>query len=102
MELGPKQKEWVAALRSGEYKQGKCRLYTPSSDSYCCIGVAAKVVGVPIERTLEGRGYFEAKESLAMFETEIFWRMNDCFGLTFEQIADHIEASPHHYFMESK
>jgi len=29
--------KWVAALRSGEYKQGKNRLRT--KDSFCCLGV---------------------------------------------------------------
>lgn len=102
MELGPKQKEWVAALRSGEYKQGKYDLYTPKTNSYCCLGVAAKVVGATIEQMLKGGGYIEAEKQLAMFETEAFWRMNDDQGLTFEQIADRIEAHPHHYFKESK
>lgn len=29
--------QWVAALRSGEFKQGKYRL--ESDDNYCCLGV---------------------------------------------------------------
>lgn len=32
--------KWIAALRSGEYKQGTVHLYNESNDSYCCLGVA--------------------------------------------------------------
>jgi hypothetical protein len=36
-------KQWIAALRSGEYKQGRRRLQD-GEDSYCCLGVACKLV----------------------------------------------------------
>lgn len=35
--------KWVAALRSGEYKQGKCQLYDQKDNSFCCLGVACHV-----------------------------------------------------------
>jgi len=38
MELGPLQKKWVEALRSGKYKQYREDLKGDSS--YCCLGVA--------------------------------------------------------------
>ncbi|MEU7863451.1 hypothetical protein [Nonomuraea sp. NPDC049141] len=31
--------EWLAALRSGEYKQAKGKLYDLKTDGYCCLGV---------------------------------------------------------------
>lgn len=34
-------KKWVAALRSGEYKQGKGALQ--SKDGYCCLGVGCDI-----------------------------------------------------------
>lgn len=34
-------KQWIAALDSGEYKQGTGRLH--SSKGYCCLGVGCKV-----------------------------------------------------------
>ena len=43
--------KWVAALRSGEYKQGRGRLRS-EDDEYCCLGVLCEIaaqVGV-IER----------------------------------------------------
>jgi hypothetical protein len=38
------KKKWVAALRSGEYKQGKSHLHT-RNNRYCCLGVLATVIG---------------------------------------------------------
>ena len=35
--------EWIAALRSGDYKQGQGRLHREDDDSYCCLGVLAHV-----------------------------------------------------------
>ena len=44
--LTHKQKtEWVEALRSGKYKQGKYALYDGGTDSYCCLGVLSKING---------------------------------------------------------
>lgn len=37
--------KWVAALRSGEYRQGKKMLKTPEG-SYCCLGVYCAITGV--------------------------------------------------------
>lgn len=31
--------KWVAALRSGEYKQGKGVLHNQDTNTYCCLGV---------------------------------------------------------------
>ena len=33
------KKLWVAALRSGEYKQGKCSLISNNKKQFCCLGV---------------------------------------------------------------
>ena len=35
--------KWVAALRSGEYKQVKSTLF--DGEGYCCLGVLCKVMG---------------------------------------------------------
>ena len=34
----------VAALRSGEYKQGAGKLFNLSNNSYCCLGVLCDVI----------------------------------------------------------
>jgi len=36
-------KEWLTALRSGEYKQTTGSLYNIQDQGYCCIGVAARI-----------------------------------------------------------
>lgn len=38
--------KWVAALRSGEYKQGYGRLHLAKDNSFCCLGVLCEVAGV--------------------------------------------------------
>lgn len=44
--------KWVAALRSGEYEQGKEALF--NNGCYCCLGVAAVVCGAKNDMLLQG------------------------------------------------
>jgi hypothetical protein len=44
LELEAHRKDWLAALRSGKYKQGKIRLRY--GDNYCCLGIACEVAGM--------------------------------------------------------
>jgi hypothetical protein len=39
--------KWIAALRSGKYKQGQDGL--KSGDRFCCLGVLCEVMGIPEE-----------------------------------------------------
>jgi hypothetical protein len=50
--------EWVAALRSGDYKQGSGYLHRVDDDSYCCLGVACEV--------LRKRGLLTAEDRQSM------------------------------------
>lgn len=43
------KKEWLAALRSGEYQQATCALETDKG--YCCLGVLQMVVDGKVERS---------------------------------------------------
>jgi len=52
------KEKWVAALRSGKYKQGESYLYNADDNSWCCIGVAANVCGIGKDKLDEG-GYVE-------------------------------------------
>lgn len=36
--------QWIAALKSGEYVQGPCRLYNRVDRSHCCIGVLGEII----------------------------------------------------------
>jgi hypothetical protein len=38
--------KWVAALKSGEYKQGQGVLYDEEHGTHCCLGVLCRVAGV--------------------------------------------------------
>lgn len=42
--------KWLAALRSGDYRQGRRALYDASTDGYCCLGVLQHVMGGNVER----------------------------------------------------
>lgn len=48
----------VAALRSGDYKQGQG--YLKLGDSYCCLGVAC-VIGEAKEGTVDGETFFNGQ-----------------------------------------
>lgn len=52
--------QWLEALRSGKYKQGKGALHNKSDDSYCCLGVLCEVMGVPkfLPATNDSRSHF--------------------------------------------
>ncbi len=91
--------KWVAALRSGEYKQGKGALLD-SSDCFCCLGVAG-IVGGCSKRALQGytllQGSFHngmhcvAPQILGKNKlVDELTTMNDD-GKSFPEIADWIE-----------
>lgn len=98
--------KWVAALRSGEYKQGRAQLYNRALDTYCCLGVACKITAPSVEIPMAGhilhtfdeyasipniiKGYISSSET----ENAIYKliRMNDA-GTSFEEIADWIETN---------
>lgn len=48
--------KWIAALRSGEYKQGKARLKTDDG-GYCCLGVLADICKLDLDHELSGNFY---------------------------------------------
>lgn len=88
-------KRWVAALRSGDYEQGKSQLRNIKNE-YCCLGVLCDVIdptqwgknyhgkwGYPHETTLEFAGIeFDFAEELAS--------INDR-GVSFQEISNIIE-----------
>lgn len=115
-------KEWVGALRGGEFEQGRCSL-RDDTDKYCCLGVACEIYrratgkGIwtptntddPLRFELETeiatgllphavRQYFGLTTTCGRYFID--GRMtslcdaNDAGGLSFEQIADIIESNP--------
>lgn len=49
--------EWVAALRSGKYKQGT-RYLRNCNDTYCCLGVLLDIEGVQWEPANQSNAYY--------------------------------------------
>lgn len=106
-------KEWVAALRSGEYRQGKNMLQN-TNGTYCCLGVACEVArkhGIEVQdryvkvndhrtiKVLRGldlctqgpvRQAFGITECGQLSDDSCLSELNDS-GATFSEIADIIE-----------
>lgn len=99
-------KEWIAALRSGKYKQGQGQLKT--QDKFCCLGVLCDISKqsewfnsyydenhcTPSPKIVK---WAEMKERNPMVLVEgEFWSLamiNDIKKYSFEKIADIIEKN---------
>jgi hypothetical protein len=102
--------EWIAALRSGKYKQGRLFL-RDSEDNYCCLGVLCEVAGeVAIANAANSVGIDGANSAYCYRDTygtlsstmlrEVGMSanlmsklidMNDVERCSFDTIADYIE-----------
>lgn len=104
--LNENAKLWVAALRSGKYKQTKYRLR--DEKGYCCLGVACQVfkeqTGNPVDFNRAMLPYdvmcWLGLVTLtgATSETSLV-TLNDLKEKTFEEIADFIESEPEYLFI---
>jgi hypothetical protein len=124
-QLTPNQKQWIKALRSGKYTQGKGCLH--NTDGFCCLGVAAKefltddvvVAEVTDKYDIDYASWSYDTEpemapdyvmkALGLYDNNGSSKTNDDLMMlthlndddsTFEQIADIIEANPEHYFRD--
>ena len=108
--------KWVAALRSGEYQQGKKTLLNTSNGTYCSLGVLCRVMGLPND-TIEKFGELnelyhrplddvdeempsvaekcglDGKMPISGHHEAILMIMNDDRQLSFSKIADYIEEN---------
>lgn len=108
---------WIAALRSGEYKQGRLALH--QGDEFCCLGVACELYAKtnPIEITIKNTvTFYDEEESMlptavqewlglrdiggVTFQGKALYTMNDT-GDTFNTIASFIEVEPTGLFEEA-
>ncbi len=119
--MNEKLTQWLAALRSGAYKQGKGTLVNKGNE-YCCLGVLCEITP---EFKRSGGGYHSPsgvacigsidaqylrtlgfKDQVATGPlakpigsaqgpfigiASLFIALNDNYGLTFTQIADYVE-----------
>lgn len=101
--------KWIQALRSGNYKRGRGRLYNESKNNYCCLGVACSILGVEDNllneysatsdiciRDLELEKVFpeELTDSNLMGELIV---LNDLEMYSFDKISDWIEKNVEFY-----
>jgi len=106
MTIEENRKKWIAALRSGEYDQG--RAYLCKDGKYCCLGVAAHTLGIKVTKEFDGIVWFDESEATApksLQEMLGLWgdnglssdgmysltELNDN-GTPFYRIADKLEA----------
>jgi hypothetical protein len=123
-ELGPNQKKWLEALRSGKYEQGTQYLRT-IDDKFCCLGVACDLAGIPASRDAINladqnyylydsysqilpefaQAYLSAQGSSGDAHPDGFAcslsQLNDT-GKSFMEIADIVERDPAVYFKEPR
>ncbi len=84
------RQQWVDALRSGLYKQGKGRLC--EQDRYCCLGVLASIEGLlDSEGTVGGNATLLPPEILPLYRQKLLAEMNDG-GASFSALASEIES----------
>ena len=111
MKLGPLQKKWVAALRSGDYHQGR-KGYLLHSGSFCCLGVAAVAVlnkkpkGNWIDGSLTWLADYKSMGLRSETGSAKGNPENDLATLndgdaTFPEIAELLESQPELYFTRS-
>jgi len=89
------KRKWVAALRSGKYKQGFRTLWRESDNSHCCLGVLEAIQGhkEPKGVLYNLRGMIDGAWStygVSEEERSILAIMNDG-KRPFSDIADYIE-----------
>lgn len=95
--------KWIAALRSGEYKQGTGWMY--KDGKYCCLGVASELCGVPAKGKviILDEGYTEDEirkipqplrgKSGTNDVVKSLTNLNDVQQKSFSEIADYIEKN---------
>lgn len=100
--------KWLAALRSGEYKQAKEVLYDEETNGYCCLGVLQKCISgeivldpsgeLPYRDWLDSHGIIFidmfTNNSLNPYieKTKSYISTENDNGKSFDKIADLIES----------
>lgn len=95
------KRKWITALRSGKYEQTQCTLKSKNHHSYCCLGVACRVAGVPANVLVDkdvpwSLGPISLKRLPPFFrehsdEMDKLTILNDGELKSFDEIADYIE-----------
>ena len=113
--LNPNAQKWVAALRSGKYKQGKGKL-CDSTGNHCCLGIACrvyeeeigglKITSLGASMDFDGcyfwlpskvQKWLGLRTDFGEYDYNCLSYHND-HGNTFDEIADIIESEPEGLF----
>lgn len=106
--LGPKQKAWVKALRSGKFKQTEGVL--KDKNGYCCLGVLCE-----LEEKLTKNGYIKGTDNsielpniilkkygfnskIGSIKNSYSLAARNDDGISFKEIANFIEQNPEKVF----
>ena len=91
------KRNWVRALRSGKFKQGRSSLrHTTSNDEveYCCLGVACEIkITQDGKHPIYGKNFYVDVDFLPLNIQEQLVIMNDVHKYNFNEIADWIEQN---------
>ncbi len=97
------KKDWIEALRSGEYEQGHTQLANLDKkgeiENHCCLGVLCVVQGFDLIDHGPGPRYsnavpeLEYSAGLTDKQMTSLYDLNDNQGYSFEGIADYIEEN---------
>lgn len=93
------KKQWVEALRSGQYLQCRNRLHNDAG-GYCCLGVLGCVIGAVRDENYGTRLSYKDREftvndiPLKHYQLSTFVKFNDTEQKSFAEIADAIESDP--------
>ena len=96
--------KWIAALRSGKYKQVTGTLYDPKTKGFCCLGVLEHICmdgnvetvlyhnGVRAYMGVPSREFYNAYDVvMSPGDVSVLTNMNDGLRLDFKGIAKWIE-----------
>jgi hypothetical protein len=79
--------KWIAALRSGQYKQTTDRLKAKDECAYCCIGVACVIQGYNDSQVMEDNGELnEIKINLDDYGDEVEYPLHEQYGIPMAMI----------------
>ncbi len=102
----PFKAEWIAALRSGKYKQARGKL--KKDGGYCCLGVYCEIAGLPIDSFQEYIievpvcNYEPIEQVIGKEFTDRCIDLNDSLRCSFDDIADYVEGTRSFQFFASR
>jgi len=80
--------KWIAALRSGRFKQHRNQLTGDAPGAYCCLGVLSRLLNPRTRKSLLDYPPYEVLSKQDQFRLA---GLNDDHGYDFKQIATYVK-----------